>query len=164
MMNRKKTNLKTVPLMVVLLFTFLSLTSQVFADGVWNIITVDVGPFQVGRNSSIALDADGYAHISYTDSTFPELRYAAFDGSSWHIENVDVTGQIGVYTSIALDSSGNPHISYYDATTLRHAGFSSTWFIETVDTGGVGQYPSIAMDSSDNPHISYYDATQQDMT
>ena len=47
----------------------------------------------------------------YLDSN---LKYAYYDGSTWHLETVDSSGDTGIRTSIALDSDDNPHISYQD--------------------------------------------------
>jgi hypothetical protein len=134
--------------------------------GVWDINTVD-STGQVGRFTSIALDADGYAHISYYDDTYDDLKYAAFNGSAWDINTVDSTEQVGRYTSIALDTDGYAHISYYDDTydDLKYAAFNgATWDINTVDsTGDVGESTSIALDADGYARISYYDDTYDDL-
>jgi hypothetical protein len=105
------------------------------------------------------------------DKTIPFLLISLFFSSSlafasgWHIETVDVTGDVGWYNSIALDSSDNPHISYYDCSNgyLKYAYWTgSSWSISSVDTAGdVGFRTSIALDSSDYPHISYFDNTNR---
>jgi len=118
---------------------------------------------RVGLFTSIALDSQGFPHISYYDFTNKDLKYAYKDASGWHIETVDSKGDVGQSTSIALRKLGLrelPHISYYDYSNgdLKYAYYDgSNWHIETVDSEGrVGGHTSIALDSNDNPHISYY--------
>lgn len=109
------------------------------------------------------------AHISYYNSTSgsESLKYAYYNGLTWHTYTVDNAPYAGYYTSIALDSHNFPHISYWDGGTtyLKHAYYNgSAWNIEIVDSSGnVGQYSSIAIDKNDNIYISYYDSTNQDL-
>jgi MYXO-CTERM domain-containing protein len=137
----------------------------------WDTETVDSAGI-VGGESSLALDSSGNPHISYKyypDLTYTNghLKYASWNGSSWHTETVDSDGVVGGFTSLALDSSGNPHISYYDSTNgdLKYASWNgSSWHTETVDsTGDVGRWTSLALDSKGNPHISYCDWTNGDL-
>jgi hypothetical protein len=112
-----------------------------------------------GRYSSLALDSDGYPHISYSAGG---LKYAHWTGSTWMSETVDSSENSVQYTSLALDSNGYPHISYHDdypKNALKYARWTgSTWVSETVDSSGdVGQYTSLALDSNGYPHISYRD-------
>jgi len=113
----------------------------------------------VALHSSIDTDGENNPHISYTGNS---LLYAAFDGSEWYTETVDIVGQ---YSSIAVDNAGNPHISYYDEINgdLKYAHKAGgTWTIQVIDAkGNIGQYTSIALDQNGYPHISYYDVTYQ---
>jgi hypothetical protein len=133
-----------------------------YHDGTsWITTTVNAG--YVGEDLSLALDAADHPHISYYNSSNEEVRYAAYDGTSWHVEMVaDVRGS-PEGTSLALDSAGLPHISYYNAypgtpAGLAYARYDGTaWQIEVAISGyDVGRASSLALDSSDRPHISYY--------
>jgi hypothetical protein len=112
----------------------------------------------------LALDSNGYAHISYYASTPPVafvLRYAQKTDTGWLIEDVDITTNIyGYTTSIALDPVGKPRICYQGLGGLRYAEWTGTvWSIDIVDPGPHGMpESSLALDSSDRPHIVYPDA------
>jgi hypothetical protein len=114
--------------------------------------------------ASLALDALGDPHISYYGSSSQDLKYAHHYNGSWHIQNVDTTGDVGQYTSIAVDSAGRPYISYWDDTNqavkcARRIGTS--WQIDTIEVvGGYGEVTSLALDSADQPHISYHSELQ----
>lgn len=76
----------------------------------WQVQLVDTRG-DAGYSPSLALDANGYPHISYgrlfqdPDDTVSYLHYARWDGVRWHSEFVDNS----VYhTAIALDAGGNP--------------------------------------------------------
>lgn len=128
----------------------------------WHTEVVDSG----GGANSIALDENGYPHISYT--SFEGIRYAYQDATGWYTETADDGG--GIYnvagpTSIALDGNGRPHIGYSDYTDLnnwllKHAYKDAIgWHITTVAGGPgkglIGKYKSIAVDQDDHAHISY---------
>ena len=136
----------------------------------WHIETVDSEGW-VGEYTSLALDGDGYPHISYYDWSNVDLKYTYQDTSGWHIETVDSEGWVGEYTSLALDGGGYPHISYYDYTNkaLKYAyQDAGGWHIEAVDGVGVAHWywdsgNSLALGEDGYPHISYYDATNADL-
>ena len=146
------------------------LVNEPSVPGEWNIQTVEM---TFGMEVDLALDQNGYPHISYYNNFSKVLEYATWDGSTWKIETVDSseTGYVGQHTSIALDQNGYPHISYFypgnlgDISDLKYASWNgSTWNTQTVDSeGNVGQYTSIALDQNGYPHISYLDASNGDL-
>ena len=73
---------------------------------------VDSG-FTVGSYTSIALDSNGYKHISYYESNSDDLKYATDKSGTWVVSTLDQTGDVGQHTSIAIDSNGYVYISYY---------------------------------------------------
>ncbi|MBI5664011.1 MAG: hypothetical protein HZC49_02805 [Nitrospirae bacterium] len=121
----------------------------------WNCTSIDTATYNL-ICTSIAVDADNKAHISYYDSTNDDLKYATNVSGSW--VKTTVAGRGGYYNSIAVDSSRKAHISYYESylgsDTLKYAtNASGSWVTVTVDNNG--RYNSIAVDSSNKEHISY---------
>ena len=149
-----------------------------YESGAWQAPqTVDDGGLSgdyLGYYTSLAVDANNRAHISYYDDTNNVLKYAYWNGSKWVIEVVDNNGDVGMFSSLALErdplqTNGIaeppvPHISYYDNTfhRLKHADRAGgTWApnIETVDTHfHTGTFSSLALDSDNNPHIAYFES------
>jgi len=121
-----------------------------------------------GVETSLALDTQGNAHISYYDFWARDLKYAHFDEATqtWVTEVVDGTGDVGVTSSLRLDSNDLPHIAYWDDTQelVRYARFDGTeWSFSTVEDltceAPWEQRVSLALDSQNRPHVSYHDCT-----
>ncbi len=100
----------------------------------WVIQTVD-STAGYPQGTSLAVDSDGYARLSYSGSG---LRYASFNGTGWVIQILD-TASVSGFTSLDLDSQGNPYISYIvdieEGTSfdLKLAFFNGTgWDIQTL--------------------------------
>jgi hypothetical protein len=70
----------------------------------------------VGYSTSLALDSNNKANISYWDATNTDLKYATNASGSWVYVALDNTGDVGRSTSLVLDSDNKVHISYYDFT------------------------------------------------
>lgn len=135
----------------------------------------------VGQYTSLALDANDFAVISYYDVTNGALKVAHCGNldcvDNVTVSTVDDTGDRGQYTSLALDATGNPVISYYDATggrlMLAHCNDGNCEGGNDAPPGPVntseaadivGQYSSLALDLFDQlPTIAYYNATDGDV-
>ena len=87
---------------------------------------------EMGRTTSIALDAEGNPHIAYRDNTNGHLKYA-------HLLTEKNRDDVVVSKSVG-------------ATEVRNG-----WVVETVDcsTGHTGWGPSLAIGHDGNPRIAY---------
>jgi len=139
----------------------------------WSIETAD-SEENVGGYSSLALDSDNHPHISYCrfyedSSNAYGLKYAYWDGFTWHNTMIDPQWDGGSYTSLSLDSQGHPHISYCvtnsDDHGLMYSYWNGTaWQIENIDNElNVAWGTSLALDSKDQSHIAYYDLANGDL-
>jgi len=128
----------------------------------WTIETVD--STETGLYSSLRIDKDGNAHVTYVVGGQNELRYAFWDHlqKKWFTMPVDINAS---FCSLTLDSKQRPHISYAEAGTasgsrLRYARWDgSKWSKEAIplDSDIIGFYTSIALDTADRPNISFYE-------
>lgn len=162
---------KTNPKGCITLSVFLllaCLVSRARAAEFWDITVVD-SAYAGFRYSSVAVLPSGYPAISYWNVGLNDLKYAWYDGNTWHAETVDSAGAVGKHSSLAILPSGQPAISYYDDTNddLKYAWFNgSTWHTSTVDSlslGIVGLWTSLGVLPSGHPAISYYDSTDADL-
>ncbi len=139
------------------------LTMPVF----WGDVVVDSG-LNSASNTSIALDSNGYIHITYYDATNNALKYATNSSSgAWSWVIIDSAGDVGKHSSIAIDSNDKVHISYYGANNndlFYMTNQSGGWVKTTIDSvGNVGKYSSIDLTSGNLPRISYYDTTSHSL-
>jgi hypothetical protein len=128
-------------------------------SGQWTEQTVVAGR---SKYLNIALDSAGMPHIAYYAYGADDLRFGAFDGTSWSIEDVDTAGDVGAMASLVLDAADVPHISYIEYGSgdgdLKYATRSGAgWSARLVDPGDDVDGPtSIVVDSRGRPSISYY--------
>ncbi|TBR20568.1 hypothetical protein EPO15_12755, partial [bacterium] len=116
----------------------------------------------------LALDATGFAHVSYYDAALPGLRYARWDGAAWQLSTVEGGAGVGRLSSLALDAGGVPHVAYYDSGSadLKHASRTAAgaWLTSTVDSAGnVGSSPTLVLDGDGRPSVFYVDASAKDL-
>jgi len=121
-------------------------------DGLkWQRELVD-GASEGGRGNSVAIDAQGHIHI--THETASGLAYASFDGSSWHLTDLGVTGS---RTHLQLDAFGHPHVlfsNFYGG--LGYARFDGAhWQIEEYALPGSWYSSGLAVDAEGHAHVSY---------
>ncbi|MFC2149138.1 PEP-CTERM sorting domain-containing protein [Candidatus Auribacterota bacterium] len=96
--------------------------------------------------------------------TYGYVQYAAWNGSSWDIENFD-GGQGN--NSLAFNNTGDPQIAYrkfvdgnYKLHYIEHNGTSWDSPVNVDTSAAKTVLPSLAVDSSTgNPAISYWDET-----
>ena len=132
---------------------------------------------EVGMWTNVVCDSLDRPRCSYYEGDDNCLKYAAWNGTSWEREVVDVGGptdqfSVGRYNCLAIDSQDRCHISYRDRNKfrLKYAvqNGSGGWDLQVVDDPnvtdpvgdgrvGVGRYTSIDLDSNEYPHISYTD-------
>ncbi|TPW17928.1 MAG: hypothetical protein FD126_3549, partial [Elusimicrobia bacterium] len=131
----------------------------------WQAAAVATGDLRPG---GLALDATGYAHISYYDAALPGLRYGRWSGAAWETAAVDAGAGLGRYSSLALDGAGTPHVAYFDAASsdLKHASKTAAgvWVTSTVDSvGAVGSSPTLVLDGEGRPTVFYLDTAAKDL-
>lgn len=140
--------------------------------GSWKLETV-AAKGDVGKYSSLAVDASGRPQISFFEQTGESsgnVLYAVKDGGAWKIEKVGaldqvMTGMTGARrnSALALDPDGVPHVAFADRGVLRYATRRpSGWQVEDVVTAAgrpLGQLVSLRIDGRGNPHIASYEVT-----
>ncbi len=156
------TGLLLMPLFIGLMFAggSVALDPPALNETDWKKGTIDAAT-ELSGVVSVAIDDDGYLHVSYYDSSNKNLMYASNEGGAWNKYVVDDSVNVGKYNSIAVDSTGTVHISYNDEVdyNLKYAkGSASTWSISTLASeGSVGEFNSIVVDGNDDVHITYMD-------
>jgi hypothetical protein len=127
-----------------------------------------------GWHTSIALEADGRAVVSYHDNQARDLRVlrcitsTCMAGTSATLE---AGTDSGVGTSLAIRADGKPVVSYFDESTLdlKLLACSSSpclgkTLIYAPDTAGsVGVYPSLRLTANNLPVVAYHDDTNHDL-
>lgn len=142
----------------------------------WQAVTVDDSG-SVGSSTSLALDASGGLHVSYSDNTNGNLRYARCPATctmaaGWQAMTVDSVGEVASSSALVVDGTGRVHVAYRDDTNsnLKYAtcaagcATAAGWRALTVDdVGDVGAFPSLVVDASGRLHIAYWDVSSNNL-
>ena len=138
-------------------------------------VTLDSSTADVGRETSLAIGADGLPLISYRDETNVALKVLHCGDlvcSSGNVSTtVDSAGNVGSYSSITIGADGLPVIGYLDITNtalkVLHCGnllCNSGNAITVLDSPGlVGWYLGITIGADGLPLISYRDDTNANL-
>lgn len=145
--------------------------------GAWTVETIDkdAAGAEVGRYSSIAVDAQGAVHLAYWDKTGNNLKYATNATGAFVVEianGADVVDgeeeKIGQFASLGLDAGGFAHVATYFETGSSLAYLtnkSGAWARTIVDNDGqdVGKYAALAVDKSSAVHVAYRYSSEEDL-
>ena len=85
-------------------------------SGAFESLGVDNFPEVASLELSIAMDANGHAHISYQDQN-KDLKYATNASGAWQYSFIAANGSVGAHSQIRVDSMGKVHIAYTDETS-----------------------------------------------
>lgn len=125
----------------------------------WNWRFETVAPS--GKQSSLAIDAQGNAHLSYLDDQAQIVKYGFRPARStkWFMMDLGGTGgNTETFTNIALDQDGNPHICFAPMV-LRYAYFDGKqWHDQPIaqNTGDIQYSCAVAIAADGTPHVIWY--------
>lgn len=132
----------------------------------WSVRTIDSVPGSGKFNFAVS-DSKGYPHVAYANVKAENagLRYAWWDGQTWHVEVLEgIASAMPIYSvSLALDKQDVPHIAYTDVANrlVKYATRrGNKWELQVIDSLRQVAYPDrngIALDADGNPYITYYD-------
>ena len=126
----------------------------------WITERVDPAPGCGGR-TSVAVDSQGFPHVSYNDRLNLNTKYAHLTPYGWQIEVVDQDGWQGGSTAIAVDSMDRPHIAYAGQTGQYYAVKDGDHWTKTLLNALPANECSIVTDSQDRPHITSFRRSNQ---
>lgn len=138
------------------------------------IVAPDPAP-DVGRYSSLRLDASGLPVVAYFDDANAALKVLHCGTADCAARNTIETPDVvsGENVSLELDTSGRPVVAYQDRSTgtlkvLRcgnpacSAGAGNS-IVKPYTAASVGWNTSLVLDAADNPVISSFDAANADL-
>jgi len=150
----KNSKLKKASLVLIFIFTYLSLPNVICALN-WQIESVD----KRSTYASLVIDSDDYPRIGYGNI------YSRLDEERWQIDTIQEDSASIVDfegTSLALDSSQSPHAFYfveagYPQSVVYAYHNGAQWILDQQELSYnyTTFYSSLAIDGSGRPHISH---------
>ena len=107
----------------------------------------------------LAVDAEGAAHVSFSELGGTHLFYATDATGAWTTRTVGNGGADNVRSAIGVGAAGEVFIAYGQEGSggLRLATYDGTWTYEDVDpTLNAGFDLDLATDGDGNPRIAYF--------
>lgn len=121
-------------------------------SGIWTNTVVGYG----GWYNSLAVDSQGFLHLSHNEFGYGGTRYATNLTGVWVDELI---ADPDFWTSLALDATDGVHISSYQGypenSLIYTSNKSGTWTSMPIDTDYAGAYNDIVIDVNGKSHISY---------
>ena len=148
-------------------------------DG-WTIAPVDVEG-DVGKFPSLVLDSQDRPHIANferDERSAGYLKYAFWDGSTWHMESVDRMENMNIAfigarrsMALALDDQDRPHIAYSNRATVKYirkvdGAWEEAQTVAAPTAGGLelGQLVSLALGPDGQPHLTFFELPENART
>lgn len=133
-----------------------------FYDGKWSTVDVDIN-CSTGLENDIAVDSQGYIHISYWNWLGKILKYATNKRGAW--EYTDIFPATWAPTSIALDEKDNVHIAYmHQGVIYKASNVTGSWTKQEVrkppiptDEKNVIHNPFLRKNHDGSLHIVFQD-------
>ena len=138
-----------------------------YHDGsAWQKLALDTSSTYIGCDASIAIDNDGYVHVTYRHHANRDQMIASNVSGSWQKYTVDGGSGVGYGSGIAVDHQNNLHVLYRtDASggQYKHAtGYSGSAWSVTATTSGDGEF-RLQTDELGIVHASAYDSGSDDL-
>lgn len=137
-------------------------------NGSWNQTVLETGNYS-NYSSSMAVDGQGYVHVSYRNQpSIGNLMYATNSSGAWQKIIVDSDQQTAYDTSLALDTNGKVHIAYYSSPfhgdpIIKYAtNISGSWIIKDIVSEPYDNPPTLFIDNSNHQYISIVNRIDDD--
>ena len=128
----------------------------------WATQTLDTSSTYVGCDSSIAIDSQGYVHVTYRNHNNMDQMIVSNVSGQWQKYTVDGGSGVGYYSGMAVDHDDNLHILYRTNSAggqYKYAtGYSGTAWSKTASSGS-NTYFRMMTDDLGNIHASLYDGS-----